>query len=137
MKGRKSGQIRAQAIAEASGLVLRRFVRQHALPGTELYTDGHGAYTLLEGEYRHRAVQHSVGIYVIGQAHTNGIESFWSMLKRGYYGTYHRMSPKHLDRYVTEFVGRGSIRNLNTIDRMSALAQGMVGKRLTYQELVA
>ncbi len=56
--------------------------------------------------YHHQAVKHGVREYVKGQAHTNGIESFWSMLKRGYDGTYHQMSPKHLGRYVGEFAGR-------------------------------
>ena len=70
-------------------------------------------------------------------AHTNGIESFWSMLKRGYQGTYHHLSEKHLDRYVAEFAGRHNVREFNTITQMSQLAKGMVGKRLTYRELVA
>ena len=56
--------------------------------------------------------------YVNGQAHTNGIESFWALLKRGYHGTYHHMSPKHLDRYVGEFAGRHNDRSSNTIDQM-------------------
>ena len=71
-----------------------------------------------------------------GQAHTNGIESFWALLKRGYYGTYHKMSVKHLHRYVAEFAGRHNIRSLDTIEQMAALAVGMVGKRLRYQDLI-
>ncbi len=59
------------------------------------------------------------------------------MLKRGYHGTYHKMSEKHLGRYVREFSGRHNIRDLDTVDQMSTLAQGMVGKRLRYQDLVA
>ena len=59
----------------------------------------------------HEAVYHSVGEYVRGKAHTNGIESFWSMLKRGYHGVYHQMSPKHLQRYVNEFAGRHNLRS--------------------------
>ena len=58
------------------------------------------------------------------------------MLKRGYYGTYHQMSPKHLDRYVTEFAGRHNLRPADTEDQMVAMVQGMDGKRLPYQELV-
>ena len=63
------------------------------------------------------------------------MESFWGMLKRGYHGTYHRMSPKHLQRYVNEFGGRHNIRCLNTIDQMRAIIQGLEGKRLKYGEL--
>ena len=62
-----------------------------------------------QGLPNHTAVRHSIGEYVRGQAHINGMESFWSMLKRAYYGTFHRMSPKHLDRYVDEFAGRHNL----------------------------
>ena len=70
-------------------------------------------------------------------AHTNGIESFWSMLKRAHKGVYHKISPKHLDRYVGEFVGRHNIRRADTIDQMQAMVLGMNGKRLRYRDLVA
>lgn len=87
--------------------------------------------------FAHEAVNHGASEYVRGQAHTNGMESFWSMLKRGYTGTYHKMSPKHLQRYVEEFAGRHNMREANTVDQMAALAKGMVGKRLTYAALIA
>ncbi len=70
-------------------------------------------------------------------AHTNGIESFWSMLKRAHKGTYHKMSPKHLQRYVNEFAGRHGVREQDTLDQMAAIVRGMNGKRLQYRELVA
>ena len=69
---------------------------------------------------------------VSGQAHTNGIENFWAMLKHGYHGAYHKWSWKHLDRYVTEFAGRHNQRPRDTMAQMEAMAQGMVGKRLRY-----
>ena len=81
-------------------------------------------------------MKHSVGEYVRGQAHTNGVESFWSMLKCGYYGTFHKLSPKHLDRYVQEFAGRHNLRERDTIDMMGAVVLGMDGKRLKYEELI-
>ncbi len=102
-----------------------------------MYSDGHGAYLGLSGEYKHASVQHSAGTYVIEQAHTNGIESFWSMLKRGYIGTFHQMSEKHLQRYVCEFAGRHNQRPLDTADQMRRVARGLVGKRLQYEELTA
>ena len=71
-----------------------------------------------------------------GQAHINSMESFWAMLKRGFYGTYHRMSPKHLHRYVREFAGRHNGRPNDTIDQLKALVKGMSGKRLPYEELI-
>ena len=87
--------------------------------------------------FDHASVRHSVGEYVDGMAHTNGIESFWSMLKRAHKGVYHKISEKHLQRYVDEFSGRHGVRNANTIDQMSGVVAGMAGKRLTYRELVA
>ena len=70
-------------------------------------------------------------------AHSNGIESFWSLLKRGYHGTYHHMSEKHLGRYVSEFAGRHNHRPLDTVDQMMAMVSSMVGKHLPYRDLIA
>ena len=70
-------------------------------------------------------------------AYTNGIESFWSMLKRGYVGTYHKMSTKHLNRCVREFEGRHNRRPLDTTEQMGMLARSADGKRLRYEDLVA
>ena len=80
-----------------------------------LSQDGHGGYVSLDN---HEGVRHSAKEYVSGQAHTNGIESFWSMLKRGYMGIYHNMSVKHLNRYVNEFAGRHNLREADTLDQM-------------------
>ena len=87
--------------------------------------------------FDHETVKHSVSEYVRDQAHTNGVESFWALLKRGYVGIYHKMSPKHLDRYVTEFERRHNIRDEDTLDQMDALVEGMGRKRLRYRELIA
>ena len=69
--------------------------------------------------------------------HTNGIESLWSMLKRAHMGTFHKLSPKHLDRYVQEFASRHNLRDEDTIDIMGEVVTGMRGKRLRYRELIA
>ncbi|MYH56978.1 MAG: transposase [Boseongicola sp. SB0675_bin_26] len=84
----------------------------------------------------HEAVNHSVGEYVREMAHTNGMESFWSMIKRGYIGTFHHFSAKHLQRYVTEFAGRHNMRDLDTLDQMAEIVDGMIDKRLKYRDLV-
>ena len=87
-------------------------------------------------DFEHHSVKHSVGEFVNGIAHTNGIESFWSMLKQGYQGIYHKMSKKHMKGYVDEFVGRHNIRELNTIDQMSVVASGIRWKTLPYIDLI-
>ena len=134
VKDRATGRVSAAVVERTDGATLKPFVRSRIAQEADVYTDDHGAYRGLDN---HETVAHSVGEYVNGQAHTNGIESFWSMLKRGYYGTYHRMSPKHLDRYVGEFAGRHNSRPLDTIDQLRAIVRGMVGKRLRYRELIA
>ena len=75
---------------------------------------------------------HSIGEYIRDKAHTNGIESFWATIKRGFKGVYHKMSPKHLHRYITEFRERYNSRSKNTITQMVNIAKGAVGKRLKY-----
>ena len=87
--------------------------------------------------YRHDAVAHGVGEFVRGKVHTNSVENAWSLPKRAYHGTYHKMSPKHLHRYITEVEGRYNDRQLDTIEQMESMARGMIGKRLQYKELVA
>ena len=132
-RDRATNQVSAQVIEGTDMASLHGFIASRAAEGAKVYTDDHSGYKGMR--FEHETVKHSVSEYVRDQAHTNGIESFWSMLKRGYHGTYHHMSPKHLDRYVTEFSGRHNDRNSNTIEQMAIMAQGMVGKRLTYREL--
>ena len=113
------------------------FVAETVSPQSTIYTDGSAAYTDSDGLYTHEAVKHSVGEYVRGKVHTNGIESFWSMLKRAHMGTFHKLSPKHLHRYVTEFAGRKNVRHEDTITQMAMLARGLDGKRLPWKQLTA
>ena len=135
-KDRRTRKVNALAVEHTDMRTLQSFVRANVKSGATLYTDEFPAYRGMP-EFEHQAVRHSVGEYVDGQTHTQGIESFWSLLKRGYYGTYHRMSPKHLNRYVQEFAGRHNIRDLDTLAQMSEVTQGMVGKRLRYEDLIA
>ena len=131
-KDRKTNRVSAAVVQNTDGPTLRGFVTSRVAEEATLYTDDHGGY---QGLPNHESVKHSVSQYVNGQAHTNGIESFWAMLKRGYYGTYHRMSPKHLGRYVDEFAGRHNVREADTIDQMVAMVRSMDGKRLRYKDL--
>ena len=89
-----------------------------------------------EGLLNHQSVKHSVGEYVKGMAHTNGVESFWALLKRGYYGTCHKMSPAHLHRYVAGFEGRHNDRKLNTLDQMALMVQRADQKQWRYKDLI-
>ena len=100
-----------------------------------VYTDESRAYQGLRR--RHATIQHSKGEYVRDEVSTNAIESFSAVFKRAYKGTYHWMSRKHMDRYVTEFVGRHNNRPLDTEKRMAKIVQGMDKKRLRYQDLTA
>lgn len=135
-KDRETNRVRAKVVKRPDRKTLHGFVRATAAPGAILYTDEASVYLGLT-EYAHEAVNHSVGEYVRGMASTNGIESFWAMLKREHQGVYHKISPKHLDRYVQEFAGRHNARDADTINQMAAVATGMVGKRLRYRELIA
>ncbi len=134
-KDRKSNKVSADVIEETDGETLKGFVAENVEAGATVYTDDHAGYRGMVG-FDHESVKHSVREYVREQAHTNGIESFWAMLKRGYEGTYHKMSVKHLDRYVLEFSGRHNQREEDTIDQMRNMARGVGGKRLRYQDLI-
>ena len=132
-KDRATNCVSAAVAGNTDAKTLQGFVGDHAAEGATVYTDDHGGYHGMP--FEHETVKHSVSEYVNGMAHTNGIESFWSLLKRGYHGTYHHMSEKHLGRYVGEFAGRHNDRRSDTIDQMTALARSMVGKRLRYADL--
>ena len=133
----RGGRVKAMPVGNTDKETLQGFIRSSVDSGSTVYTDDHGGYDGLRTAYKHRKVRHSVGEYVKRQAHTNSIESFWSMLKRGHKGTYHKMSPKHLHRYVDEFAGRHNIRDLDTMMQMAYIILAMVGRRLKYKALTA
>jgi len=136
VKDRETNKVRAKVVEATDAKTLQGFVRETAAPGATLYTDESGAYRGIAG-YQHEAVNHSANEYVRGAVSTNGIESLWSMMKRGQQGIYHKFSPKHLDRYVAEYTGRHNVRIEDTIDQMAGMVAGMAGKRLTYAALIA
>ena len=133
-KDRRSNRVSAKVVNSTDQPTLQGFVVANVEDGAKVYTDDHGGY---EGLPNHESVRHSLSEYVKGDVHTNGIESFWSMLKRAHKGTFHKLSPKHLDRYVQEFAGRHNVRDLDTIDQLVAISSGMEGKRLRYRTLIA
>ena len=136
VKDRDSGEVRAEVVVRADGSTLKGFVREHVEPGATLYTDEAAAYRGMP-EFTHETVNHSVAEYVRGKAHTNGIESFWSMLKRAHDGTFHKISPKHLQRYVSEFAGKHNHRDSGTLIQMRDTVARLVGRNLLYRDLIA
>ncbi len=133
-RDRASSQVDARPVPNTTKEELQGFVRQTASPGAAVHTDTSSSYQSLQG-FRHAAVNHSAGEFVRGQVHTNGIESFWALFKRGLYGTYHHMSREHLHRYLAEFCGRSNVRKRDTKDQLEGLARGLTGKRLTWKML--
>lgn len=134
MKDRPTNQVNAQVVERVNKQTLQGLVHKWTAAGAMVYTDDARAYV---GIHRaHEAVRHSVNEYVRGMASTNGMESFWSLLKRGYIGIYHQMSPKHLHRYVAEFEGRHNSRPRDTRVQMASVVRGAVGKRLRYADLI-
>lgn len=134
VKDRSTNKIAAAPVPETTAARLGHFIEGHVKAGAKKYTDENPSYRSLSN---HESCNHSVGAYVRGQAHTNDLESFWSMMKRGYDGVFHHMSEPHLHRYVNEFAGRHNIRNMDPIDMMGTIAEGMAGSRLTYRALIA
>lgn len=130
----RNGSVVAEMLPNTSKATLQGFINRHVLTGTTVYTDEHSSYTGIP--FQHMTVSHSAREYVNGMAHTNGIESFWALLKRGYYGVYHYMSEKHLHRYINEFSNRHNTADLSTLEFIGATVENISGKRLTYKELI-
>jgi transposase-like protein len=133
---KEASRIRALPIRDANAKTMQRFVREHVEVGTDLHTDSHSGYRGLAADYVHQTVHHAALEYVRGNVHTNGIENFWSLLKRGLKGTYVSVEPFHLGRYVSEQVFRFNERTDNDGGRFRKVLSSVVGKRLTYQELI-
>lgn len=131
----RNGRIIATPISTPDANNLHNFIANNIQDGSNVMTDEHRGYLGMPNQ-NHQSVCHSAGEYVNGMAHTNGIESFWALLKRGYMGTFHSLSSQHLHRYVNEFAGRHNIRPLATSEQMASIFTNMIGKRLTYKMLV-
>jgi transposase-like protein len=133
----RNGEVKAMVISGTDSETIQNEIKDTVELGSVLYTDEHRSYLGLS-EYKHFAVNHSAKEYVNGMAHTNGIESVWAVLKRGYYGTFHNFSSKHLQRYVDEFsfrLNEGKC-SVQSMDRVDALLNRTIGTRLTYKTLI-
>jgi transposase-like protein len=121
---------------KANGETIKPIVRAHVHNKAIIITDGFGAYAGLHKEFEgHGIVRHDLGEYVVGRFHTNNIEGFWSILKRGIIGTFHQVSPKHLQRYCDEFAYRYNNRKATNIFRLTESIKNCGQARLTYKIL--
>ncbi len=135
IRDRATKQVRAKVTERVDAEHLQGFVIENTKPGARVYTDDASAYDGLP--FTHESVRHSVSEYVKDMAHTNGVESFWSTLKRAHKGTFHKLSPKHLDRYVQEFVAKYNMRDSGTLTQMRETVARLVGRNLLYRDLIA
>lgn len=130
----RGGQVRAEVVHGTDASTLHRKVRENIEPGSAVYTDAYGSYAGLQRDYDHRVIDHAIA-YVDGQVHTNGIENFWALLKRGLHGTYVSVEPFHLFRYLDERVFTFNLRDRTDYGRFEALLGAAAGRRLTYAEV--
>lgn len=132
----RGGRVHASVVSDTTGNRLRGHIREHVEPGARLSTDSNPSYRGLEKDYNHETVNHLFEEYVRGEVHTNGMENFWSLLKRGLHGTYVNVEPFHLFRYLDEQIFRFNSRKTDNAGRFEHLLSKLAGKRLTYKALI-
>src|SRR5450631_4232042 len=130
----RGGKVRTVVVPNRKKSALQAEVKKHVEAGAALYTDALLSYDGLEGDYAHQVIDHAVK-YVDGRVHTNTLENFWSLLKRGINGTYVSVEPFHLFRYLDEQAYRFNNRKLTDGERFDIAVRGIVGKRVTFDEL--
>lgn len=132
----RGGKVRSQRVPSVSARTLRPILVEQIDKATTLYTDDAGQYRHMHKDFSHDVINHSIDEYVRGECHTNTIESYFALVKRGITGTYHHVSPQRLKRYLGEFDYRYNERQSLEVDdhlRMEKSVKGIVGKRLTYR----
>lgn len=132
----RGGNVKAIVVSDRTKETLLPMVYQNVEPNTVIMTDDLQAYQHLKKDFEHHSVNHSAKEFVNGMAHTNGIENFWSHLKRGIDGIYHSISKAHLQSYIDEFVLRFNTRDFNTQGRFDLILAGVAGKKMTYEDLI-
>jgi transposase-like protein len=132
----RDGRVRARVIDNTLGSTLQSVVRGNVEPGAEVITDAARGYVGLSTDFLHSFIDH-MHTYVRGHVHTNGLENFWSLLKRAIKGTYVNVEPFHLHRYVEEQAFRYNKRRGDDADRFVGALRGIIGRRLTYKTLTA
>jgi len=132
----RGGEVRAEIITDLSANGLQGYVRQNVADDSMVFTDAAWGYKGLRWTFEHGATDHSVGQYVNGIIHSNGIESFWALLKRSIKGTYIAIAPKHLQSYLDERAFAYNNREEHDLFRFIQALQNAAGRRLTYAQLV-
>jgi transposase-like protein len=133
-RNRDAGRVQAQIVHATDAATLQGTVRSWVEPGSSVFTDQHVSYRGLDDDYSHKTVDHSRE-YVSGIVHTNGIENFWSLLKRAIKGTQVHVDPAHLGRYVTERTFAYNHREDTDLTRLRVAMAGADGHRLTWEQL--
>jgi transposase-like protein len=136
----RNGRTIAKPVESTSAATLTQEIAECVEPGSTIYTDDHGGYKHMNAAgFDPESENHSGGEYARGNVSTNGIESVWAVMKRGVYGVYHQVSPKHLDRYVDEFSFRLNDGNVKrtTLERLGSFIDATVGKRISYKNLIS
>lgn len=131
----QGGNVTAKVVPNATRQHLHGFINENVKDGTTIVTDEYQVYNTLRDRYNHISVEHRLGQYTNNGFHTNGIENFWSHFKRGIYGIYHQISPKHMDKYIDEYEFRYNTRKMSERDRFDKMLT-LSNKRLTYAELI-
>jgi transposase-like protein len=130
----RGGEIRAAVIRDTTKATLHPHIHGHVERGSNVYTDTLPSYKSLGSDFAHQTVDHAEA-YVVGQVHTNGLENFWSLLKRGLHGTYVSVEPFHLFRYLDERLFTYNMRDMTDFGRFTETLRAAAGRRLTYAEL--
>jgi transposase-like protein len=133
-KSKKASRVKATVVPDRTKKTLQAEIRNNVEAGSAVFTDELAGYRGLAPEFVHGFVNHAEQ-YVSGHVHTNGMENFWSLLKRAIKGTYVSVEPFHLFRYLDEEAFRFNERKLTDGERFQIVARGLTGKRLTYSEL--
>lgn len=131
----RNGRLIAMTVSSSSAKVLRPLIYHHIEQGSTLMTDEFNVYKSVESNYNRKIVEHGKGKYVNGDCYTNGLEGFWSHVKRGIIGIYHQTSRKHLNKYIQEFTFKYNYRSLAIQDSMN-LAFSQANCRLKYKDLI-
>ncbi len=130
------GKVKIEVVPNTQAETLKPLIQKFVKEGSVMVSDEWDSYNSIRDKFPHVVINHKDGEYVRGAFHTNNIENFWSIFKRGYVGIYHFMSKQHLHRYLNEFGYRYNSRKLTSIERFENALKNLSTARITYSELI-